>query len=105
MRIALSSRLGAPIVVKHACACGSGINVFGICGLSCKHSGGCLPQHTAVNELIHCALVSGSVPAVWSQLLKIVVKMEKAGWYVLNSLVVEFTPPLGLYLLGHPCSI
>ena len=39
----------------------------GKCGthvLSCRHSGGRIPRHAAVNETIRRALVSGGVPAV-----------------------------------------
>ena len=33
-------------------------------GLSCRLSGGCIPWYAVVNETIHCAQVSGGVPAV-----------------------------------------
>ena len=46
-----------PIIVEHTCVCGTH-------GLSCRRSGGCIPQHAAVNETICHALVSGGVPAV-----------------------------------------
>jgi len=38
--------------------------VFGTHGLSCRRSGGRIPQHAAVNKTIRRALVSGGVPAV-----------------------------------------
>ena len=37
---------------------------FGTHGLSCRRSGGRIPQHAAVNETIRRALVSGSIPVV-----------------------------------------
>ena len=60
-RIALGLHLGVPIVVEHMCVCDSKVDVF---GLSCRHSGGHIPQHAAVSETIHHALVSQGVPAV-----------------------------------------
>jgi len=39
------------IVVEHTCFCGANVNFFGIHGLSCRRSGGCIPQHAAVNEM------------------------------------------------------
>ena len=44
--------------------CGANVRFFGTHGLSCRCSGGRILQHAAVNETIHCALVSGVVPAV-----------------------------------------
>ena len=64
LRIALGLRLGATIVVEHTCVCGATMDSFGTHGLSCQHSGSCLPHHASVNETICCALVSGGVPAV-----------------------------------------
>ena len=64
LRIALGLRLGVLIVVEHTCLCGSKVDVFGTHGLSCRHSGDRIPWHTAVNETICRALVSGGVPAV-----------------------------------------
>ena len=64
LRIALGLCLGVPIVVEHTCVCGSKADVFGPHGLSCRCSGGHIPRHAVVNETIHCALVSGGVPAV-----------------------------------------
>ena len=38
--------------------------MFLILSLSCRHSGGHIPQHAELNETICHALVSGGVPAV-----------------------------------------
>ena len=40
------------------------VDVFGTHGLSCRHSGGHIPWHAAVNGTIYHALVSGGVPTV-----------------------------------------
>ena len=64
LRIALGLPLGVPIVVGHACVCGSKVDVFGTDGLSCRRSGGHIPWHATVNETIHRAMVSGGVPTV-----------------------------------------
>ena len=61
--IALGLRHGAAIVVDHTCVCGAKVDINSTHGLSCR-SGGHLPHHASVNETIHCALVSGGVPAV-----------------------------------------
>ena len=63
-RITLGLPLGGPIVVKHTCVCRANVNVFGKHGLSCRQSGGRIPRHAAVNEIIRCDLVSGGVPTV-----------------------------------------
>jgi len=64
LRIALDLRLGVPIVVEHTCVCGSAVDTFGTYSLACRHSGGHIPQHAAVNETVCRALVSGGVPVV-----------------------------------------
>jgi len=64
LRIALGLRLGVPIVVEHTCVCGANVDIFGTHGLSCRHSGGCIPWHAVVNETVCHALVSGGVLAV-----------------------------------------
>jgi len=59
LRIALAFGLclGIPMVFEFPCVCGSKIDIFGTHSLSCRHSGGCIPQHAAVNKTIHHALV------------------------------------------------
>jgi len=64
LRVTLGLCLGVPIIVEHTCVCGTNVDVFGTHNLSCKHSGGRIPWHAAVNETVHCALGSGGVPAV-----------------------------------------
>ena len=61
LRIVPGLHLGVPIIVEH---CGGNVDVYGTHGLSCRHSGGRIPQHAAVNESIHHALVSEGVPVV-----------------------------------------
>jgi len=61
LRIALGLRLGVTIVVEHTCICGAVVNVYGSHSLSCKRSGGHIPQHAAVNETVRHALVSVGV--------------------------------------------
>ena len=64
IRIATRLRLGANIVEKHTCICGSIVDRMGQHGLSCRRSGGRIPRHHAANETIRRALVCGGVPAV-----------------------------------------
>ena len=48
----------------HTCVCGTNVDVFGTHGLSCRCSGGRIPWHAAVNEIVRYTLVSGGIPAV-----------------------------------------
>ena len=64
IRIATGLRLGANIVVRHSCVCGSIVESSGHHGLSCRKSGGRISRHQSANETIRRALVSGGIPAV-----------------------------------------
>ena len=64
IRIATGLRLGANIVVRHTCVCGSIVESTGHHGLSCRRSGGRISRHQSANETICRALVSGGIPAV-----------------------------------------
>ena len=57
LRIALGLRLGVPIIVDHTCVTHS---------LSRRCSGGHIPQHAAMNETIHRALVLEVYLLLWS---------------------------------------
>ena len=63
--------LGAAIVVEHTCVCGATVDVYDSHGLSCRCTGGHLPRHASVNKTIHCALVSGGVPALGSVVMMV----------------------------------
>ena len=65
-RIALELRLCVPIVVEHTCICGAVVDVYGSHSLSCRCSGDRVPRHTAVNETVCHALVSGVYLLFWS---------------------------------------
>ena len=54
--IALGLHLGVLIIAEHTCICGAVVDVFGSHGLSCKHSGGRIPRHVAINETVRRAL-------------------------------------------------
>ena len=64
IRIATGLRLGANIVVRHTCVCGSIVESFGHHGLSCRKSGGRISRHQSANGTIRRALVCGRIPAV-----------------------------------------
>ncbi|KAL5502431.1 hypothetical protein EMCRGX_G009202 [Ephydatia muelleri] len=56
-------RLGLPLCQSHTCQhCGAEVSQFATHGLSCRKSAGRHRRHSAVNEIIHRALVSAHVP-------------------------------------------
>ena len=50
--------------VEHTCVCGATVDTYGTHSLSCQRNGGCFSRHPSANETIHCAFLSGGVPAV-----------------------------------------
>ena len=62
-RIAIALRLGAPVCLPHTCVCGVSVDRTGIHGLSCRKSAGRLSRHSAVNDLIKCALLLAETPS------------------------------------------
>ena len=57
-------RLGATLCVLHDCpCCGMQMDHSGVHGLSCRSSQGRLPQHTALNDIVHRALSAANVPS------------------------------------------
>ena len=72
VRIAVGLRLGAPLSEPHSCKlCGADISSTAVHGLSCRHSKGRHPRHSAVNDIIQRALSSINVPS----------KLEPSGLY------------------------
>ena len=64
LRIAVGLRLGSPLCTPHLCPlCGSHIDASGVHALRCRSSKGRLPRHTALNSIIHKALVSANIPS------------------------------------------
>ena len=63
-RVAISLRLGLPIVQPHVCRCGDKVNRNGHHGLSCQKASGTLPRHAVCNNILQRALKSAEVPAV-----------------------------------------
>ena len=64
MRISMGLRLGLPLCQSHTCQhCGAEVSQFATHGLSCRKSAGRHHRHSAVNEIIHRALVSAHVPS------------------------------------------
>ena len=63
-RVALSLRLGSPIVRPHVCVCGEKVNQYGHHGLSCAKANGTNPRHADGNKILQRALKTGGVPAI-----------------------------------------
>ena len=64
MRISMCLHLGLPLCQSHTCQhCGAEVPQFAIHGLSCRKSAGHHHRHSAVNDIIHRALVAACVPS------------------------------------------
>lgn len=63
-RIAMSLRLGTPIVQAHTCICGEKVDQFGRHGLSCSKAKGTRIRHASANNIFQRALRSAEVPAI-----------------------------------------
>ena len=64
LRISMSLRLGLPLCRSHTCQhCGAEVSQSATHGLSCKRSAGRHYRHSAVNDIIHRALVAAHVPS------------------------------------------
>ena len=64
IRVAVGLRLGCTLCAAHRCCCGAVVDSRGIHGLSCRLAAGRLARHSALNDIIHRALVSAGVPSV-----------------------------------------
>ena len=64
IRISMGLRLGIPLCRNHICQhCGAEVSQFATHGLSCKRSAGRHYRHSAINDIIHRALVAAHVPS------------------------------------------
>eukprot|EP00731_Ephydatia_muelleri_P021279 Em0013g1006a len=64
IRISMGLRLGIPLCRNHICQhCGAEVSQFATHGLSCKRSAGRHYRHSAMNDIIHRALVAAHVPS------------------------------------------
>ena len=64
IRISMGLRLGIPLCRNHLCQqCGAEVSQFATHGLSCKRSAGRHYRHSAINDIIHRALVAAHVPS------------------------------------------
>ena len=63
-QIAISQRLGLPVCAPHKCRCGAMVDRCGLHPLSFRFSAGRLPRHSALNDIIKCALTSAGFNAV-----------------------------------------
>ena len=63
LRIAIATRLGAPVCAPHTCICGATVESSGIHGLSCRKSAGRILRHNALNDLIKRSLATVEIPS------------------------------------------
>ena len=62
--IAVGLRLNSPLCTPHLCPhCETHINTSGVHALSCRSIKGRLPRYTALNSIIHKALMSANIPS------------------------------------------
>ena len=62
VRVTVALRLGPTICKPHVCQhCSSKVDQFGVHGLSCRMTEGRHFRHSALNDIIHCALSSAKV--------------------------------------------
>ena len=64
LRVAIALRVGAKVCEAHSCRCGSGMDVKGLHGLSCRYSSGRHPRHAAMNDVVKRALQRAGLPSV-----------------------------------------
>ena len=63
IRIAIATRLGAPVCAPHTCICGSTVDSSGTHGLSCRKSARRHMRHSAMNDLIKRSLATAEIPS------------------------------------------
>ena len=64
VKVAVGLRLGTPVCGPHTCQyCGTQVDSLGRHALSCVRSEGHHQRHSAMNDVIKCALVSAHVPS------------------------------------------
>ncbi|CAG9817216.1 unnamed protein product [Phaedon cochleariae] len=64
LRISVALRLDAALCCSYKCICGTGVDVYGHHGLSCNKSSGRYMRHSAINDVIKRALISGNVQSI-----------------------------------------
>ena len=101
-RISMGLHLGLPLCQSHACQhCGAEVSQFATLGLSCRKSAGHHHCHSAVNNIIHRALVAAHVPS----------RLEPSGlyrsdgWYINCPLEVWPTSSVGCNVYKYFCTL
>ena len=64
-RVAIALRVGADVCIPYSCRCGGRMDSRGLHGLSCKHSAGRFPRHSAMNDVVKRALQKAGLPSVF----------------------------------------
>ncbi|CAG9814103.1 unnamed protein product [Phaedon cochleariae] len=64
LRIPVALRLGAALCCSYECICCTEVDVYGHHGLSCNKSSGRYMRHSAINDVIKRALISGNVQSI-----------------------------------------
>ena len=64
LRIAVAHRIGAKIIERTPCKCGTQIDETALHPLSCRLQEGRFPRHGAINDIIRRALIKAGIPSV-----------------------------------------
>ena len=64
LKVAIALRVGAQVCYPLICACGSPIDAGGLHALACFRNPGCIPRHSALNDVIQRALRSAGIPSI-----------------------------------------
>ena len=54
--VAIALRVGDGVCISHSCRCCGRMESRGLHGLSCKYSADRFPRHSAINDVVKCAL-------------------------------------------------
>ena len=106
VRISMSLRLGLPLCRSHTCQhCGAEVSQSATHGLSCKRSAGRHYRHSAVNDIIHRALVASHVPSRLEPLGLYRSDGKRPDGYINSSLEMWPASCVGCHLPRYFCTI
>eukprot|EP00731_Ephydatia_muelleri_P010733 Em0005g1319a len=106
VRISMSLRLGLPLCRSHTCQhCGAEVSQSATHGLSCKRSAGRHYRHSAVNNIIHRALVASHVPSRLEPLGLYRSDGKRPDGYINSSLEMWPASCVGCHLPRYFCTI
>ena len=64
LRIGFALRVGLSVCDPHRCKCGTTVDTFGTHPLSCRFSGGRIPRHSDLNDVVRRGLSADGMPSM-----------------------------------------